>query len=1079
MGLAKLFPICFCLAVTLSWAQSQFATVNGTVTDASGSIVPGAVIRVVNLQTGENWSAISNDQGNYVFPLVKPGVYRLTAEQTGFKLSEQTGIELETGMQVRIDVKLEIGTVSDRVVVEAAAPLLQSESSAVGAVVENRTIINMPLIDRRAAQLARLNGFVVQVGTGSNFTMAGGRGDNSMWLIDGGNAQNVLLGVQTLTFDPPIESLHEFNVSISNYAAELGRTGGGIVQLTTKSGTNQLHGSAYEYLRNDALDARNFFAASKPKLRYNLFGASVGGPIRQDKMHYFFNYEGLRVKSEATRILNIPTSAEVRGDFSASAVVIRDPAAPGRPQFPGNIIPASRLDPIGMQLAAFYPEPNVPGRPSGSSNFRANQPTSNPADSWVGRIDHIFSQNDRLYGRLLARTSRNDEFPIFPTPGTDEFHRIRENSYYNASATWFHSFTARTINEFRFTWDRRKFINRTGGALSGLNGQLGLKGVDPDFFPRITITGFSGLGNTSNQERLQVPIRTNHYADSVSHIRGNHRLKAGFEWRSGLNDDQNRNRAGGDFTFNDVATGSSLVSLLLGWVQRGVRDEALLIRSRAGTAGAFIQDDWKVTPTLSLNLGLRWDLDQPRWESIDNRQNSFDRFALNPVSGTPGVVTFSGRNGLSQYAHNFDKNNFGPRLGFAWRVRDNWIIRGGGAVVFLGAYDQATPLVANLGFSIQGDFLSPDNGLTPAFLLRDGLPPISTPSEADLTPGFGAVPAGQSPNVAVEFFDPARANGYMETFNLNIQHQITQNFLVEIGYLGTLGHKLPAPGSLTLNQVPNELMGPGNTQVRRPFPQFSDVTVLAPAVGNSNYHGMNLRVEKRHSQGLYFQANYTWSRLIDDVESRNELGGSAGNGYSNSYDRRSDRGLAGNHVSHRFIWSSIYELPFGAGKRFAPGNRILNGVVGGWSFGLIAEFRTGPPYGVIEQVNRTNAFSPSQRPNLVSDPALPGDRSRAEQVEQWFNTGAFVQPAQFTFGNAGRTVGYGPGAVIMDLSILKDYPIREAHRLQLRCEMLNFINRANFGLPNLNRGSAAFGRITTLIAGNEARIIQLGLHYKF
>ena len=251
-------------------------------------------------------------------------------------------------MQVLVDVRLEVGSQTERIVVEAAAPQLQTQSSSVGAVVDNRTIINMPLIDRRAAQLARLNGFVVQNGNGSNFTMAGGRGDNSMWLIDGANAQNVLLGVQTLSFDPPIEALQEFNVSISNYAAELGRTGGGVVQMTTKSGTNEFHGSAYEYLRNDALDARTFFSETKPKLRYNLFGASLGGPIRKDRTHFFFSYEGRRQIDENARLQNVPTPAEVRGDFSASSRIIRDPAAAGRPPFPGNIIPTSRLDPIGQ-----------------------------------------------------------------------------------------------------------------------------------------------------------------------------------------------------------------------------------------------------------------------------------------------------------------------------------------------------------------------------------------------------------------------------------------------------------------------------------------------------------------------------------------------------------------------------------------------------------------------------------------------------------------------------------------------------------------------------------------------------------
>ncbi|MBI1898055.1 MAG: TonB-dependent receptor [Acidobacteria bacterium] len=948
---------------------------------------------------------------------------------------------------------MELGAVTESISVEATAPLLQTESSTVGAVVENRTIVNMPLINRRAAQLARLTGFVVQNGTGSQFSMAGGRGDNAMWLIDGGTAQNVTLGVQTLSFDPPVESLQEFKVNVSNYAAELGRTGGGVVQMTTKSGTNAFHGSVYEYLRNDALDARTFFAADKAKLRYNLLGASLGGPIRKDRTHFFYNYEGRRVKSAATIIQNIPTPAETRGDFSGSRTVIRDPAAAGRPPFPGNIIPAGRLDPIGLALAAFYPAPNVPGRPSGSSNFRTNREDENPVNTHVARVDHMFTEKDRVYGRLLVNTGRNFNSPVYATPGTDQEHRIRNNSYYNASATWFHNLGPATINEFRWAYSRRVFINRVGGTGTGLAGKLGIRGVNPEDFPRVILSGYAGIGGGSNHLRLQTPIRSDQYANYITHIRGSHSIKAGFEYRYNANDDVNQNRPGGEFSFNNTATGHALAALLLGWAQRGRVETADLVRSRADTWGAFVQDDWKVTPRVTLNLGLRYDLDQPRWEAVGNRQNSFDREAINPVSGTPGIILFSGRNGLSRYAHNFDKNNFGPRLGFAWRAAERWVIRGGGALIYTGQYDQATPIVANIGFSVNGDLISPDNGLTPALLLRDGLPAFPVPRESDLTPGFGAVPVGGRPFTSIEFFEPGnRRNGYLETFNFNIEHQIAGNMALEIGYLATLGHKLPAPSSLTLNQVRPELMGPGNAQVRRPYPQFSNVVVLAPAIGNSNYHGVNLKLEKRYSHGLHFNANYTWSRLIDDAESRNEPGGSAGNGYMNVYDRRQDRGLAGWHVSHRFIWSSVYELPVGRGKALdLPGT--FHHVLGGWSLGYIAEFRSGLPYGVIEQVNRTNGFSPSQRPNVVGDPKLPGGRPKAEKVERWFDTNAFAQSAQYTFGNAGRTAGFGPGAVIMDLSILKDFRIADVHGLQFRCEMLNFINHANFALPNLSRGN--------------------------
>ena len=573
-----------------------------------------------------------------------------------------------------------------------------------------------------------------------------------------------------------------------------------------------------------------------------------------------------------------------------------------------------------------------------------------------------------------------------------------------------------------------------------------------------------------------MPIRGDHATATITRIRGAHTIKFGGEWRRSTNDDRWSGAGGGVFGFNQTATGDALASVLTGWALSGSRAEALLLRTRASAVGAFIQTDWKVSPKLTLNLGLRWDLDSPRRELVDNRQNSFDQFAINPVSNTPGLLTWSGRNGLSDYAHNFDKNNFGPRLGFAYRASDKWVIRGGSGLLYVGQYDQATPIVANIGFGLRGDVVSLDGGRTPAFLLKDGLPALVPPSNDLLVPGYGAVKAGQSPTLAVEFFEPSgRAVPYLFNFNLNVQRQLPGNAVIEVGYLSTIGHKLTAPGSRSINQVDPSRIGPGNAQFLRPFPQFSDVRVIAPTIGNSNYHGANLRIEKRFSRGLQFNANYTWSKAIDDVESRDEIGGNAGdNAFANQYDRRADRGLSGNHIAHRFIGSATWNLPVRVSRK------TLNHIVGGWSTSLIYEARSGSPFGVIE--NNAAAIYPTAatvRSNAVA-PYRQNPNWRANVLgETYFDPASFAAPAQYTFGNLGRTVAIGPGAVIADLAVLKSFPVREQQRLQLRVEMLNFLNRANFALPNQSRGVANFGRISGLASGNQARIIQLGLHYKF
>ena len=476
---------------------------------------------------------------------------------------------------------------------------------------------------------------------------------------------------------------------------------------------------------------------------------------------------------------------------------------------------------------------------------------------------------------------------------------------------------------------------------------------------------------------------------------------------------------------------------------------------------------------------MRYDLDQPRWET-HNRQNSFDPTAINPVSGTPGVIAFSGVNGAGKYANRWDKNNFGPRIGLAWKLSDSLVVRSGGAILYTGEYDQATPIVANTGFSTQGNFVSPDNGITPAFLLAGGLPPVLSPTSADLTPSYGAVPLGKSPTTSVAYFNPNRSVGYLYQANFDIQKQLPGNVLVDVGYLGTFGHHLPAPDAQSINQVPTAKLGAGNAQSLRPFPQFSNVSIIAADIGTSSYHGVNFGAEKRYSNGLLFKANYTWSKFIDNIAARNELAGFPGTGaFTDYYNQASDRGLSGNDVRHRLVWSSLYELPFGVGRRFHPGSKLLNAVAAGWSTGLIAEIRSGTPLSAIELTNKTNSFSDGVRPNVVGDPNLPSGRPLAQQLTQWFNTNAFAAPALYTFGNAGRTFGEGPGAVNLDGSLLKDIRLHESHVLQFRLEALNFLNHANFANPDTRRGNATFGQITSLAAGNQARIFQLGLHYAF
>jgi hypothetical protein len=1078
LGLRRLTILLPFLGVSVSlWGQSS--EVSGRIVDASNGAVPNAAVTLTRVETGDTRSVLSSAEGYYVFPLLLPGGYNLRVQKEGFESAVRTGIKVETAVISTVDVQLAVGAVTQAVNVEANVPLLQTESSSVSNIVENQSIVDMPLIDRRSAQLTRMSGFVTTNGAGASvtFAIAGGRGNNENYMVDGGTVENLTLGVATLTFDPPVESVQEFNVAISNYSAELGRSGSAVVQMTTKSGTNEFHGSAYEYFRNNDLDARTYFAKTNPILRYNLFGASLGGPIKKNKTQFFFNYEGRRQIAATTQVVNVPTVAEDGGNFSADSYVVKDPTT--KSPFPGNIIPVTMLDPVGAKLAAFYPAPNVPGAPSGKGNFVANDPATTIVNDYVARVDHMFNDSNRIFGRFLAQPDHTLTASIFPTPGTDSFGVLAHNYYYDPSVTWYHNFSPTTINEARFTYSRRQALSISAGVGTTIDQQIGLTGVNQSFFPTVVVNGFQALGNTTQQERLQTPIRSDSYQDNLSIVRGKQQIKLGIEYRYSSNLDRYYPTAGGSFTFNNTATGSGLAALLLGWVDQASQLATYPLHTRSDSYAAFIQDDWRVTPHFTLNLGLRWDIDQPRWET-NNRQNSFNETEINPVSGTPGVISFSGIDGVSKYANNWDLHNFGPRLGFAWNAHDKWVVRGGGAILYMGEYDQATPIVANTGFSTQGSFVSPDNGVTPAFILANGMPAVSSPTVSQLTPAYGAVALGQKPTTSVAFFQPNRNTGYLYQANLDIQHELKGNIMVDLGYLGTFGHDLPAPDPQSIDQVPTNELGPGNAQMLRPFPQFSNVQLIAADIGKSWYNGVNLGVEKRYSNGLLFKANYTYSKMLDTTDSRNELAAYPGiDAFTNYYNQASDKGLSGNDIRHRFVFSSVYELPVGSGKRFQPGSRLLDGVIGGWSLGVIAELRTGTPLSPVELNNLTNSFSDGVRPNVVGSPGLPGGRPLGQQLLEWFNVSAFAAPAAYTFGDAGRTFGEGPGSVSLDTSLLKDFPIREKVKLQFRLEVLNALNHPSFGNPNTQQGSPAFGQITSLVAGNQARIFQLGAHLKF
>jgi Carboxypeptidase regulatory-like domain/TonB dependent receptor len=1084
-------------AAGAGFAHAQNSQVSGQIRDTTQAAVPGATVTLRRADTGDHREITSTNGGYYSFPLLLPGRYDLRVEKAGFETQTQTGIVVETGSISTVDVSLKIGAETQTVNVDATVPLLQTESSAVAAVVDNASITNLPLIDRRSQQLQRLNGFTVQTNSGANasFAIGGGRSNNANYLIDGGTAQNLLLGIPTAGFDPPVESVQEFSVAISDYAAELGRSGGGVVQMTTRAGTNSFHGSAYEYLRNDALQAIPDFATRNPILRYNLFGASLGGPIKKNRTQFFFNYEGRRQTIGTPQSLTVPTAQELTGNFNGiidpktgAQVVVKNPST-GQP-FNNNQIPGNLIDPVGLKLAAFYPQINGTGP---TAQFIVNAPASTGVDVYVGRIDHVFGEKDRIFGRLLAQTDHTLAASVFPTPGTDPFGSLTKDYNYNASGTWFHNFSSNKINELRVTYTRRQYLFNSAGANTSLDSQIGLNTFDTRYFPTLNIAGLQGFG-ASYQALRQTPAVNNSYVDNFSWVRGSHQIKFGGEVRTSYMNSTYPLYAGGSFTFNNDGTSTntavgSIANLLLGNVYTASISSFQKIHSISDSYALFVQDNWKVTQRLTVNLGLRWDLDSPR-KTDPNSQNSFNPTAINPVSGTPGIVTFAGLNGTSVYANQWDLNNFGPRVGFAWSPHDNWAVRGGFGVLYTGEYASGTPQEATLGYGTNGAatgvFNSNAGIFTPAFQLSSIPVFWSTPTAADLTPGFGAAAPGQPAHTVVNYWAHDHVNGYIYQSSFGIQRQFSGNLLLDLSYLGTFGHSLPVwsggTGQYSINQVPDADLplvaaNPAIAQSLRPFPQFQNVQILDPNIGASKYNGVNVGVQKRYSHGLQFQANYTYSKYEDNADSYQELAAYPGdNSFTDYYNPKSRWGLSGSDIRHRLIVSTIYELPIGYGKAWAPSSALLQQVVGGWSFGTVAELHTGTPLSPVDAVNNTGSFSDGVRPNLAGNPVLSGDQRTAAQ---WFNTAAFQQNPAYTFGNAPRTFGTGPGTAQVDASLLKSFRLHESTNLQFRAEGLNVLNHANWANPNTLFGSPLFGRVTGLQSGNQSRILQVALHLTF
>ena len=1041
-------------------AQTYRASIRGIIYDPNNAAVAGATITLRNWETGEARTTISADDGSYAITSIPAGEYTLRVERTNFRASLQS-IKLLVNEERREDVMLDIGgpdvTVTN---LDIEAEGLKKESASLGTVIENRHVRELPLDGRNFYELSLLVPGAVPPAQGSAgsargdfaFSVNGAREDANNFLLDG--VYNIDPKLNTFGVRPSVDAIREFEMLTSTYDASFGRNPGAQINVILNSGSNDVHGSVFGFHRNAALDARNFFAPageSKPKYIRNQFGGAIGGPIVRNRTFFFADYEGTRSREGITRITNVPTAAERQGDFSQSLFGVPTNPFTGQP-FDGGVIPSFFINPVGRAIAALYPLPN---RNVPFQNFVSSPTQRDDNDSFDARVDH--RMNDKADLTFRYSFGDRDLFEPFTgaafslVPGFGDTVKRRSQNGMGALTL---VLTPNLVNETRVAFSR--VAASVTQEASVLNSEVGLPAISPrerDLgLSFITVTGFSPLGDEGNNPQKSV---TNVYQvlDNASYIHGNHIIKFGLDFRfsqqNAFRDVESRGRL--QFSPFLTLTNNALGDLLLGFplltsVARVDNPQQI----RTESYNFFINDSFRVSPRLTLIGGLRYEYNSPPVDK-DDRANVYD-------VATRSLVQV-GTNGVPRSGFEADKNNFAPRVGFAWTIGDDQrtVLRGGYGVY----YDQSALAPAEALY-----FNSPffDNNI---FFPLQGLPLTLN----DPFPSFFPFPL---PDSALAIQRDLRT-GYMQHWNLNVQRQLGERGVIELAYVGSKGTKLLT--ARDINQPQPSVLPPRLPFVPRPDPRFDDIDLLESRA-NSNYNALQARFQQRLARGFTALASYTWSKSIDDASNFFSSAGDP-NFPQNSFDAAAERGRSNFDVRHRLSVSYTYALPFGRGRQYLDDDNWGSVLLSGWETAGIITVQSGRPFTValLSEIDNSGTgrsilgFGANDRPNLVGNPELSNPTTG-----QWFNTSAFAFPAPGTFGNAGRNILDGPGFQNVNVSLLKNTSLSERINLQFRAEAFNLLNHPNFNLPDNFLGSPTFGRITS---ARDPRHIQFGLKLLF
>lgn len=1092
--------LCSLLLGIAVWGQNS--GIQGVVTDPSGASVPDAAITLTNTATGVVNTARTNERGFYSVPFLPPAFYKVEAAKAGFATVTRENLKLDVDQTARIDFTLRLGAVAETVQVTATAALLESETTTMGTVMENKRILEMPLNLRNYLELAqsalgvqpaRSQGHGARTagedGTEGGFIAVGQRAYQTNVLLDGvdnsSRASGGPLGFQAQAVKPAVDAIGEFKVVTNNNSAEYGYRMGGKVLVSTKSGSNDLHGSLYEFLRNDKLDGTNFFAnrsgSHKPTLRQNQFGGTIGGPVLRNRTFYFFSFQGTRISRGKSFTSTVPGALARSGSFAQEGVNrnrVFDPASTTgdganalRAQFPNNVIPASRFDSVVAPIVGQYPLPNIAGRDSLPNNYFFSPSDNDRANQYDIKIDHNLSDRDRLFARWSIRRDfklQNGPLPLSAFGGG--LGQTVDLPADNWVGSWTHSFTPTVFNEARFGFThyptRFDILDR-----ENLNKKYGVKGAPGDTFTdgldhglaRFNPSGYNEIGsrsfwpNRNWMDNLQ-------FNDNLLMQRGSHAIKAGAEFRRlDIFREAQRFRRG-LFNFNKVytserpndaasrtATGNGVADMLLGWSSQTTVGNQLSEDAIAPYWGLYVQDDWKISSRLTMNIGLRWELFQSPYfpDGVPIGRLGVSRFVTEFTGARPGdgrYETFERPKSGGDCGCIEDKNNFAPRLGLAYRLTRATVVRSGFGL-FYGEADYLTSETARW-INQTPDFtevIVNGTNVAQAAFVRNGFAPVVLPATAPVT------------GTNVETGSVKMPNQYSTQWFLDIQRELPGDMLLVVGYQGAKSSQLYRGRNIN-NGGPHPSIPESTRRVRRIW----NAVTLREAGSNSNYNALVSKVEKRFSKGLAFVASYTWSHTIDDGnESLDEnLSGTA-----NPYNYSAERGNSSLDRRHNFTTSATYELPF----RF--GHKALRTMLGGWQLGGLLSFRTGYPYDI----------------SYPGDPQNSGTRNRGDRIatgtldhptiDRWFDQNAFVQSAPGVFGNTGRNVLYGPGLRNFDFILAKRFNLPwERHHLQFRFESFNFTNTPHFDQPASGLRAV---NTATINAADEPRRIQLALKYSF